>query len=72
MMDLRDSVPLTRHIHTFSIPLPPSTASNFRNPDKALLRQRILRLRAEGKSYRGIATALNIHFTRVQQILKEQ
>lgn len=41
-LGVRVSVPLTRHIIRFGIPLPASTATDLRNPDKAQLRADIL------------------------------
>ena len=69
-MDLRDKVPLTRYILRFDIPLTPSTESKLRNPDKEHLRAEIISMREEGMSYRQIAAALGIHWTRVGQIMK--
>ena len=69
-MDLRVSGTLTRHILRFNIPLPASTESDLRNPDKAQLRADILAMRANGMSYRQIGAVLGIHWTRVQQIVK--
>ena len=69
-VDLRDTVPLTRHILRFEIPLTSSTESNLRNPDKDQLRADILAMCANGMSYRQIATALGIHWTRVGQIVR--
>lgn len=69
-MDLRVSGTLTRHILRFNIPLPASTESDLRNPDKTQLRADILVMRAKGMSYRKIGVALGIHWTRVQQIVK--
>lgn len=69
-MDLRDTVPLTRHILRFDIRLTASTESNLRNPDKDQLRADILVMRANGLSYRQIAAVLEIHWTRVGQIVK--
>lgn len=69
-MDLRVSGPLTRHKLRFDIPLPSSTASDLRNPDKAQLLADILIMRERGMSYREIGVALGIHWTRVGQIFK--
>jgi hypothetical protein len=69
-LDLRVSVPLTRHILRFAIPLPASTESDLRNPDKERLRADILAMRTQGMSYRQIARAVGLHWTRVQQIVK--
>jgi len=68
-VDLRGAVPLTRHILRFDIPLPASTESDLRNPDKAQLRADILAMRANGMSYRQIAREVDLHWTRVQQIV---
>ncbi|MBZ0303157.1 MAG: helix-turn-helix domain-containing protein [Anaerolineae bacterium] len=69
-MDLRVSGTLTRHILHFDIPLPASTESDLRNPDKDQLRTNILAMRADGMSYRQIAREVGLHWTRVQQIVK--
>jgi len=71
-LDLRVSVPLTRHILRFDIRLSTSTESDPRDPDKDALRQSILELRAQGMSYRQIAQAVGVHFTRVRQILMDR
>jgi hypothetical protein len=60
----------TRHIHHFEIPLPRSTETDLKNPDKAKLRDTIVALRSQGMSYREIGRVVGLHFTRVQQILK--
>ncbi len=65
-------MPLTRHILRFDLPLPASTESNLRHPDKDALRQTILDLRAQAMSYRQIAEVVGLHFTRVQQILRHK
>jgi hypothetical protein len=70
-VDLRGRVPLTRHIHTFDIPIPISTQSNLRNSDKEHLGKEIQALVQQGMSYRQIAQELGIHWTRVGQILKD-
>lgn len=62
-------MPLTRHILRFDLPLPTSTESDLRNPDKDALRQIIFDLRAKGMSYRQIGEVVGLHFTRVRQIL---
>jgi hypothetical protein len=67
-VDLRGSVPLTRHIHRFDIPVPHSTESRLRNPDKEHLRADILAMLQKGMSYRKIGAILGIHWTRVGQI----
>jgi DNA invertase Pin-like site-specific DNA recombinase len=71
-MDLRGIVSKTRHKLDFHILLPQSTISHQLNPDKIALREQIFALRLEGKSYREIAEIVNIHFTRVYQILNDQ
>ena len=57
-------------ISLFDVPVPPSTESDSKHPDKAELRRRIFEMRAQGMSYREIGAALGIHWTRVGQILK--
>lgn len=69
-LDLRGRVPLTRHIHTFGIPIPVSTESDLRNPNKEQLRAVILTMIDQGMSYRQIAAELGIHWTRVGQIAR--
>ena len=69
-LDLRDTVPLTRHILRFTIPLTASTKSNLRNLDKEQLRADVLALSKYGMSYRQIAVELGIHWTRVGQIVR--
>jgi hypothetical protein len=61
----------TRHIHTFEIPLPLSTVTDLKYPDKVKLRETIAALRAEGMSYREIARVVGLHWTRVGQIWKQ-
>ncbi len=70
-LDLRVSVPLTRHMHRFAIPLPESTKTRTRIPDKAQLRAAILAMMEQGMSYRAIGAALGIHWTRVGQVVRE-
>lgn len=48
--------------------LHPSTENDLHNPDKDVLRQTILDLRAQGMSYRQIAELVGLHWTRVGQI----
>ena len=62
----------TRHSLRFDIPLPASTESDLRNPDKEQLRADILAMRESGMSYRQIAREVGLHFTRVQQIVKSR
>ncbi len=68
-MDLRVSGTLTRHKLRFDIPLPSSTASDLRNPDKAQLLADILIMRERGMSYREIAGETGLHHSRVWQIV---
>jgi hypothetical protein len=68
-MDLRVSGTLTRHILRFDIPVPASTESDLRNPDKQQLHADILNMRKRGMSYRKIGAALGIHWTRVGQLI---
>lgn len=69
-LDLRVSGTLTRHKLVFIIPIPASTESNLRNPDKNHLCERILALREAGLSLRAIAREVDLHWTRVQQVVK--
>lgn len=41
-----------------------------RNPDKQQLRETILKLRNQEMSYRPIAQAVGVHYTRLQQVVK--
>ena len=66
----RVSGTLTRHSLRFDIPLPASTESDLRNPDKIQLRTDIVALREQSMSYREIGEGLGIHWTRVGQIVK--
>lgn len=66
----RGAIPFTRHIHPFDIPVPTSTLSNQLNTDKGLLRQQILKMHQLGMSYRQIGTVVELHWTRVGQIVK--
>jgi hypothetical protein len=50
-------------------PLAASTASNRLNRNKALLREKVLEMRANGMSYLQIAEAVGLHWTRVGQIV---
>jgi hypothetical protein len=70
-MDMRVSVPLTRHILRFDISLPASTESDLRNPDKEQLRADIFAMLQRGMSYRQIGALLGIQWTRVGQIVKQ-
>jgi hypothetical protein len=69
-LDMRVSGTLTRHILHFDIPLPASTESDLRNPDKTQLRTDILTMLQQGMSYRKIGAVLGIHWTRVGQIAR--
>ncbi|MBL8152597.1 MAG: hypothetical protein JNM70_00315 [Anaerolineae bacterium] len=68
-LDLRGSVPMTRHMLRFDIPLSGSTESDLRNPDKEQLRAYVATMREWGLSYRQIADAIGLHWTRVAQML---
>ena len=70
-MDLRGEFASTRHEHAFDVPVSPSTVSDNRNSDKSALRQRILEMRAQGRSYREIGYEVGLHHTRVWQIVRE-
>lgn len=54
----------------FDIPMPASTESDRRNPDKEQLCADSLAMRANGMSYRQIAHEIGLHWTRVGQIVK--
>jgi hypothetical protein len=54
----------------FELPLPLSSITDLKYPDKVQLREQIVALRAEGWSYREIAREVGLHWTRVGQILK--
>jgi hypothetical protein len=69
-MDLRGHVPYPSQILEFQVPLSDFIIQNQRHPDKAQLQNTILALRAQGVSYRKIADAVGLHWTRVQQIVK--
>jgi len=71
-VDLRGSTPLTRHIHPFEIPVPPSTLNEQLNTDKDSLHQQIWEMRAQGMSYRQIGAVVGLHWTRVGQIVKKR
>jgi hypothetical protein len=53
------------------VPVSASTATKSLHPNKELLKQMILHLHNQGMSYREIGTILNIHWTRVGQIIKD-
>ncbi len=71
-MDLRVSGTLTRHKLQFDIPIPISTQSDLRNPDKGQLRTDILMMRERGMSYREIAGETRLHHSRVWQIVNSE
>jgi hypothetical protein len=54
----------------FNLPVPPSTSTDDRHPDKAILRDKIMMLRDRGMSYREIGERLGLHWTHVGQIVK--
>ena len=68
---LRDIVSYTRHALNFNLALSSSTQSKLRYPDKQTLRSFILELRAQGMSFRQIAAVVDLHWTRIQQIVNE-
>jgi hypothetical protein len=68
--DRRGTGTLTRHIQDFAIAPSPSTLAREIWPDKQTLRDRIAELRAEGLSFRRISAVVDLHWTRVAQILK--
>ena len=61
----------TWHFYRFEIPVPLSTTNNLKHPDKLKLRNMIFDLLDQGMSYRAIAAVLGIHWTRVEQIVKQ-
>jgi hypothetical protein len=61
LLDVRDSVPLTGHIHHFDIPAPQATESRLRKQ----LRAEIQAMREQGMSYRQFGAALGIYWTQV-------
>jgi hypothetical protein len=62
--------PFTRHTLEFELPVSASTVADLRNPDKSKLKETILALRAQGWSYRQIGHEVELHWTRVGQIVK--
>jgi len=56
----------------FDIPVPASTQSDLRNPDKEQLRAQIFALRQQGMSYREIAGETGLHHSRVWQIVNSE
>jgi hypothetical protein len=64
----RGSHPFTRHTLEFDLPVFPSDAQKY--SDKAEQKCVILELRALGWSYREIAREVDLHWTRVGQIVR--
>lgn len=52
---------LIRYILRFHVPVPASTRSDLRNPDKEQFHTDILTMRERGMSYREIGAVLGIH-----------
>lgn len=69
-LDLRGYVPFPRLKQPFEVAYSDDFLAKERNPDKDLLRVTVLALREQGRSYREIAQAVGLHWTRVQQIVK--
>jgi DNA-binding NarL/FixJ family response regulator len=65
----RGSHPSTRHTLQFELPVFPSNAQKY--SDKSEQRRVIMRLRAQGWSYREIAGEVGLHWTRVGQIVRD-
>jgi cytochrome c-type biogenesis protein CcmH/NrfF len=57
--------PLTRHIHTVSIP---KAASNRLNGSNTLLREKVLEMHQRGMSDQQIADAIGLRWTRVGRV----
>jgi hypothetical protein len=55
----------------FHVPLSGYAVALHLHPDKTQLREKILALHADGMSYREIGQMMNLHFTRVRQIVQE-
>lgn len=73
-VDLRGSLLNTRYAsgldRDFDIPPQPNQRQKLRYTDKDRLHHQVLTLRAQGMSYREIGSALSLHWTRIQQILR--
>lgn len=54
----------------FEIPVTPTTLSDQHYTDKEYLKSISLDMRASGMSYRQIGAVLDLHWTRVGQIIK--
>jgi hypothetical protein len=68
--NLRDGNLITRHMLNFEIALPQSTITKLSFSDKALLRTLVLEMHEQKMSYREIGRVLDLHWTRVHQIVK--
>ena len=69
-MDLRDCTPFPSYWQPFEVAYSEVAIATWRNPDKDLLRAIVIEFREEGMSYREIAWAVGLHWTRIQQIVK--
>lgn len=63
-------MPYTRHKLDLTIPTLQSTSSDELHSDKAQLRSTVLETRAQGMSYREIGRVVGLHWTRIQQIVR--
>ena len=70
--NLRDGNPITRHKLNFDIPLSQSTFTNLLFSAKTIRRALVLAMREQKMSYREIGKALDLHWTRVHQIIKSK
>jgi hypothetical protein len=70
--NLRDGNPITRHMLDFEIPLPQSTVTKLSFSDKDLLCTLVLDMHEQKMSYREIGKALELHWTRVHQIIRNK
>jgi len=68
----RDGNPITRHMLNFEIPLPQSTVTKLSFSGKAILRTLVLEMHEQNMSYREIGRTLELHWTRVHQIVKSK
>ena len=64
-------MPYTRHKLDLAIPVPQSTISEQAHPDKKQLRSNIRTMHEQGMSYREIAQEVGLHWTHIQQIVKD-
>ena len=70
-MDLRDCTPFRSHGQPFEVADSEVAIATRRNPDKQQLHTTVIELYEQGMSYREIAQATGLHWTRVAQILNQ-